>query len=198
MTRRRGRQLDDALLEAAWEELISGSYAAFTVEAVAHRARTSRHVLYRRWPTRGALALAAIHQHDLRNARATPDTGSLRDDVIELLQHANDNRQRMAAIISMHVGTYYHETGTTPSDLREALLSHQAAHMDTIIRRATERGEIDPARVSPRIVSLPHDLFRHEVIMTLRPVPSSTIIEIVNEVFLPLITGRLPVAKPPA
>ena len=43
--RRRGKVLEDAVLDAAWSELTGGGYASFTKEAVATRAHTSRPVL---------------------------------------------------------------------------------------------------------------------------------------------------------
>ncbi len=48
-------------------------------------------------------------------------------------------------------------------------------------------GEIDPGRLSLRTASLPVDLVRHDLIMTQAPVPDSTIVEIVDEIFLPLV-----------
>jgi len=51
--------LEEALLDAAWAELLRAGYEALTYEAVAERARTSRAVLYRRWPTKRDLVLAA-------------------------------------------------------------------------------------------------------------------------------------------
>ncbi len=43
--RRRGKALEDAVLDAGWSALLDGGYAGFTVEVVAARARTSRPVL---------------------------------------------------------------------------------------------------------------------------------------------------------
>ncbi|WP_419817645.1 TetR-like C-terminal domain-containing protein [Glaciibacter flavus] len=62
--------------------------------------------------------------------------------------------------------------------------------MDVILARGVERGEIDPARITPRISSLPFDLFRHELLMTLQAVPDETIEEFVDEIFLPLVEPR--------
>ncbi len=55
------------------------------------------------------------------------------------------------------------------------------------MRRAVERGEIDPATLTPRIASLPFDLLRGETMMTLRPVAPEVIEEIVDTIFLPLV-----------
>jgi hypothetical protein len=60
-------------------------------------------------------------------------------------------------------------------------------HRPTILGRAIDRGEIAAARLTPRIVSLPTDLARHEVLMTFEPLSDEAIREIVDEVFLPLV-----------
>jgi hypothetical protein len=38
--------------------------------------------------------------------------------------------------------------------------------------------------------TLAFDLFRHEALMTLKPVPDKVIGEILDEVYLPLVLGR--------
>ncbi len=187
--RRRGQELEDAILGAAWDALVEGGYAAFTIDAVAERAGTSRPVLYRRWKTREDLALAAVAHYIARDVRPIPDTGTLRDDVISVLVDADEARIAMAAIIVGQLGPYYRETRTSPADLRRQILGERTSVMDTVVRRAVERGEIDPARLTPRIASLPFDLLRHEVMMTLAPVPKDTIVQIVDDIFLPLVTS---------
>ena len=77
-TRRRGAALEAALLDAAWAELQDVGYARLTMEGVADRASTSRAVIYRRWPSRHELVIAALgHQQPIGRGRI-PDTGSLR------------------------------------------------------------------------------------------------------------------------
>lgn len=185
--RRRGAELEDALLDAAWDELVENGYASFTIDAVAARAGTSRPVVYRRWPTRQELVRATVARAGARDRPATPDTGSLRGDLIALLELANATRVSLAAVLSVHLGSYFRETGTSFSDLRDVFLGGGSSAMDTINARAIERGEIDPARLTPRIAGLPFDLFRHDVMMTLRPVPSAAIAEMVDTIYLPLV-----------
>jgi AcrR family transcriptional regulator len=186
-TRRRGRELEDALLDAAWDLLVSGGYGSFTFDAVAERAGTSKPVIYRRWPNRQQLVVAAMQHFFTRSSRPAPNTGSFRGDVIALLTLANETRADMAAVISIQLGTYYQESGTTPAELREQLLRDRTLSMDIIVQRAVERGELTGAELSPRIAALPFDLIRHEALMTLKPIPDETIIEIVDKIFLPLV-----------
>jgi AcrR family transcriptional regulator len=185
--RRRGQELEDALLEAAWDELLESGYAALTFDAVAARAGTSRPVVYRRWPTKPDLVRAAVGRAGTRDRYPLPDTGSLRGDLIALLQRANETRMGFAAVLSVRLGQYFEETGTGPADLREEMLGDRVTSMQLILDRSIARGELDPARLTPRIASLPFDLFRHEVLMTLKPVPLETIEEIVDTIFLPLV-----------
>ncbi|WP_327086390.1 TetR/AcrR family transcriptional regulator [Nonomuraea sp. NBC_01738] len=83
--RRRGDALNAAIFQAVLAELAEVGYARLTMEGVAERARTGKASLYRRWPTRIELVMAAVY-HALPDPAATPDTGSLRDDLLEVLR----------------------------------------------------------------------------------------------------------------
>lgn len=189
--RRRGAVLVDALLDAAWDELVRGGYAAFTMDAVATRAQTSRAVIYRRWASRDELAFAAMRHHADRNPVAEPNTGNLRGDLILLLQEASARRSEYAVLLSAHMAGLFEETGATLADLRERFLGERAngGLQEIIFRRAIERGELDAARLTPRLTTLAFDLVRHELLMTQRPVPDHVIVEIVDEVVLPVLQG---------
>src|ERR1700733_6797392 len=88
-TRRRGATLENALLDAAWEELRSAGYAQLTMERVADRAGTSRAVIYRRWRSRHELVIAAMRHHQPLYSGGVPDTGALRSDVVSVLRRAS-------------------------------------------------------------------------------------------------------------
>jgi len=193
--RRRGQQLEDALLDAAWDQLVQGGYGAFTFDAVAERAHTSRPVLYRRWATREQLVVAAMQHFMTQGSRPVPDTGSLRGDVIALLAQANETRSAAAAVISVQLATYYQENDTTPGELRRQLLGDRSSAMGTVIRRAVDRGEITDVAIAPRILAVPFDLFRNEALMTLKALPTETIVEIVDTIFLPLVRQSPPLDK---
>ena len=190
-TRRRGAELEAALLRAARDELLAVGYGRFTIEGVAERAATSRHVIYRRWKTREELALAAMRDDPTRDQTVVEDTGSLRGDLIAMLARANRTRLAMAALFTIHLGAYYQETGTTPAELRAQILGDRPrTWIDSVLERAAARGEVDLDRITPRMRTVAADLFRHEVLMTLKPVPMETIEEIVDDLVLPVLTRR--------
>ncbi|MGN5630433.1 TetR/AcrR family transcriptional regulator [Streptomyces sp. AC154] len=192
MQRRRGRALEEALLDAAWEELTARGYAAFTLEAVAKRAGTSTPVIYRRWANRAVMVEAALAHASSLRAVEIPDTGTLRGDLIAIMRTANESRVGLLVATAVLLDGYFTERGSSPEQLRERILGGQRSAAESIVRRAVERGEVDPAVLEPRIVSLPFDLFRHEVLMTLKPVPEEAIVRIVDGIALPLLTRRSP------
>lgn len=186
--RRRGAALEAALLEAAWDELIEKGYDGFTIESVAERAQTARAVIYRRWAAKHELVRAAIAHHAFRDRVSVPDTGSLRGDLIELVRAANNRRAPLVGILmSARIGSIYAETGASFADLRDELLAGRANLIDQVFNRAVERGEADPVRLTPRVRSVTFDLFRHEVLMTHRPLPDDAIVSIIDEIVLPLV-----------
>lgn len=193
-TRRRGAKLEDAILDAAWEVLTEHGYHGFTYEAIAARAGTSRPVLYRRWPRRQDLLLATLSK--FWRLIDVPDTGSLREDAIGFLRNADADRAGMITLMSVQLEEYFRDTGTSLGELRDTLLPPgMPSAFETIVARAVERGELPDAPRSPRVLNLPLDLLRHDLLLTMRPVPDETITEIVDEVWLPLL-GRPTQASP--
>lgn len=188
MQRRRGEALESALLEAAWDELVENGYAAFTIDAVAQRAGTSKPVVYRRWSDKTELIMAAIRHTGAGQAVVDdPDTGSLRGDILALARQMNETRVALIATGGVFLGEFYRETGTTLADVREAILQGRDSLRDRIFERAVERGEVDPAKLTPMIMDMPFDLFRHRALMTLKPVPVELMAEIVDTILLPLV-----------
>lgn len=191
-TRRRGAELEAAILDAAWAQLTAEGYEHFTIDAVAARAGTSKPVLYRRWKTREDLLRATARNRGAADPPAVPDTGTLRGDLLALLALANSDRNPMVALISSMLGSYYNQAGPSPAELRDAFMSQRGSVVDQIVNRAVERGEVDPARLTPRIIDLPFALFRHEMLMTLKPVPDHVLRQIVDDIFIPLVSPARP------
>ena len=178
------------MLDATWDELVEHGYASLTLESVAQRAGTSRPVIARRWPSKPDLVRAAVERMLGRDPMQTPDTGSLRGDMLAVMRHASKHRIGATALLVYYLGAYFQETGTSPADLREGALRGRSSTLDVIFDRAIERGEVDPKRLTPRARTLAIDLFRHEALMTLKPIRDEVLVSIVDDVFLPLVSPQ--------
>jgi AcrR family transcriptional regulator len=186
--RRRGAALESAILDAGWDQLIEAGYERFTIDAVAARSASARSVLYRRWPSRLDLLKAVIRHRGQIDMIPTPDTGTLRGDVLAILTDFNDRRSRTVGLIAARLGAYFDEPGGSLHQLRALFVPEGPSSMETIVQRAVTRGELSTMPPA-RIIALPADLLRHELLMTMTAASPQTILEIVDDVFLPLATN---------
>ncbi|WP_053678524.1 TetR/AcrR family transcriptional regulator, partial [Streptomyces sp. WM4235] len=136
--------MDAALINAAIEILNESGYAAFTTTAVARRAGASTASLYRRWPSKQALAGAATRHITLHELSGI-DTGSLEGDLREFLRC----KQRILdgctgpALLSL-MGQAAHD-----ADLRQIL--HDDVYLavreqlEVLVAQAVHRQELDEA-----------------------------------------------------
>jgi AcrR family transcriptional regulator len=186
-TRRRGAALETAILDTAWDILSERGYGALTYEALAQQAKTAKQVIYRRWPSKRKLLFALLEHHGSSLPSIRVDTGSLRGDVLALMRNSNSRVSEFTAILSGLIGVHFDEVVATPRELRAALFSTRANAVDAALHRAVARGEIGGGTIPARVLALPYDLYRHEAIMTLAALPDDVLVDIVDQLWLPLV-----------
>jgi AcrR family transcriptional regulator len=188
-TRRRGAALEEAILRATVDELTESGYAGLTMDRVAKRAGTNKNAIYRRWPDRLALGIAGYRR--LATTIPPPDTGNLRDDVLELLRRANRHW-------SSPLGTILRELLAAAGGAQNLLAQQPEQSPDAmtatlliILGRAVARGEATPESLHPRVATVAIVLLRNEFVTRGVPsAPDEVLIEIVDEVYLPLVRNR--------
>jgi AcrR family transcriptional regulator len=189
-TRRRGEVLEDAILLAASEELSETGYSHLTMEKVAARAGTNKAVLYRRWANKSDLVIAALHRYLPKFKNEIPNTGSLRDDLYAFLRGLTDPIRLIGAqtirglMLEPHI--WRNIVSSMPQIIERRPESKLTAAMTEIMKNAELRGEVRLERLTPRIISLPLDLLQFEI-FTRQELTDTTITEIVDDIFMPLI-----------
>jgi AcrR family transcriptional regulator len=185
-TRRRGAALEEAILRAAADELAESGFAGLTMDRVAKRAGTNKNTIYRRWPDRLALGIAAYRQ--LTTTFAPPDTGDLREDVLEMLRLANRHWSSPLGAVLRDLVAAAGNASALLSQLAEQSSDALAATWLLILGRAVARGEAAPEALRPRVATVAIVLLRNEFVTRGVPTaPDEVLIEIVDEVYLPLV-----------
>jgi AcrR family transcriptional regulator len=184
--RRRGEELEHALLTAAWAELLEVGYSKLTMENVAARAGTSKPVIYRRWPTKAKLVIAAL-AHNVPLQESDIDTGSLRGDLLELVGRGIERFRRAPGDTLPGLITETFREPDVFEQLRRRLAQDEIFELiRPFLTRAVERGELRTDRCSDRVLRVPFDLLRSETLLYGMMIDDAAITEIVDDIALPL------------
>ena len=145
--RRRGRPrdpgYDKAILDATLEILNNKGYAGLSIDGVAAKTGVGRPTIYRRWPSKAALVIAALTQSPL----LTPahDTGALRDDLLAFL---SDQVRLMNLPASRRITAGLVADLVADPELSETYLGDYVGQRQAAVReallRGIERGELRP------------------------------------------------------
>ncbi len=143
---RRGRPRSEtahkAILEAAAQLLLARGLAAVSMDAVAERAGVSKATIYRWWPTKETLAMDALY-HKWASVPPARDTGSLRGDLLSLLQPWA--RLASSGPYGRVIAALLTEVQTDPkfaADYRARFVEPRRDQAREIFGRAAGRGEI--------------------------------------------------------
>lgn len=143
--RPRDPSLDQAILRAALDGLADLGYDRLSMDEIASRAHTGKGALYRRWPSKAAVVVAAmIAWREQTVPLTTRDTGTLKGDIEVIIAAIPDfdqaARQQMAVLIGLA------SAASRDSELRTALTDNLLARPRRLLRdvldRAVQRGEI--------------------------------------------------------
>jgi AcrR family transcriptional regulator len=159
--RRRGpsRLVRTAAIDATLAELAEGGYSALSLEKVARRAGVHKTTLYRRWGTREELVLEAMLERAGEQI-SVPDTGSLRDDLLELARTAAANAAspEVSAMARAVAAESPHDSRLAAANRR--FWAERLTLDCVIVERAIERGEVavgtDPRRVIESVLGPIH------------------------------------------
>lgn len=190
--RRRGAELEDAILDAAAAELAERGWAGFGIEGVSRRCGTAKAVVYRRWRNRVELAQAVL-------ARMTADpygphepAGDLRADLVAFLRGMS---RFLAGPFGEAVrGTMFEgEPDERSSALEGPVIVRRVGQ---ILDEARARGDLDHSP-SAAAANLGHAMAMSEFLHTGRPPSEEAIAILVDELWLPALEHRLGAATPP-
>jgi AcrR family transcriptional regulator len=154
--RARGRPLspriDRQILDAALEMLASGGYAGFRLDELAKRAGVAKTTILRRWPSKAAVAAAAVEQLALQTIDV-PASETLRGDLQALVTNA------FAVFTNGHgafVPRLIRESGHHPeiADLLQAVIHTRRLAYRRALNRAIARHELDPGIDQELIIDL--------------------------------------------
>lgn len=177
------------LLAVTLQLLQEHGYDRLTVDAVAATARASKATVYRRWPSKAELVLAAFIE-GVRQVAVPPETGTLRGDLLRLGEVVcQEVGQHAATIRAVLV-----EISRNPAlndVMQQQFIEQRKALIRHVLREAVDRGEIKEAAISDELWDLLPGYLIFRSIIPSNPPTAETVQTLVDNVMIPSLTRPL-------
>ncbi|MGH3560449.1 MAG: TetR-like C-terminal domain-containing protein, partial [Mycobacterium sp.] len=142
--------------------------------------------VYRRWPSKAELVLAAFIE-GIRQVAVPPDTGTLRGDLLrlgELVCH--EARQHAGTIRAVLVEVSRNRA--LNDVMQHQLVDQRKALIRHVLQQAVDRGEIEDAAIIDELWDLLPGYLIFRSIIQSRPPTQRTVRALVDDVIIPSLT----------
>ena len=192
--RRRGAQLEDAICQAAYEELTDVGFAAFTIESVAARAQTGKASIYRRWTTKNALVMDAFCRgiptpDGCRMAAEIDDSVGTRDalHIVVTMMIESVTGEKSASVHAIAS-----EAARDPAfgqTVDREMLAPRRQGLVELFQRGIERGDVDPRAPVRLVAEMIPAIMMTRVLFQHRAPGPELISQLVDDLAMPLLRG---------
>jgi AcrR family transcriptional regulator len=140
------------LLKVTLELLRQHGYDKLTLDAVAAAARASKATLYRRWPSKAELVLAAVVE-SLDQITIPPATGTLRDDLVAAGELICQQAERHAGVIRAVLVAQARNRALYDA-IQHGLLDEWKSLIKRVLVQAVDRREIERDVIDNELLDL--------------------------------------------
>jgi AcrR family transcriptional regulator len=177
---------ESELLAVTLRLLQEHGYDQLTIDAVASAAHASKATVYRRWPSKAELVLAAFIE-GVREVAVAPNTGTLRGDLISLGEVCGEHgRQHASTIRAVMVEVSRHPA--LNDALQEQFLKQRKALIQHVLQQAVDRGEIRQDVITDELWDLLPGYLIFRSIIPDRPPTRRTVQALVDGFLIPGLT----------
>ena len=139
--RRRDPSCDQAIFAATLALLAEQGYAGVTIEGVAARAGVAKATIYRRYPGKAQLVVAAVHAGACMDDHL-PDTGDLRADLTGMLARLMNLLRSDLGPVLLAFAAERIRNPALDEEFKRSVIGSKRAHIRHLIRSAVERGDL--------------------------------------------------------
>lgn len=164
-------------------------YDQLTVDAVANAARASKATVYRRWPSKAELVLAAFIE-GVRQVAVPPNTGTLRGDLLSLGETITQEcGQHATTIRAVMVEVSRHPA--LNEAMQHQFLDQRKAMIQHVLHQAVDRGEIADDVITDELWDLLPGYLIFRSIIPGRPPTRGTVQAFVDGFLIPGLTRTI-------
>lgn len=175
------------ILNGVIDTVIEVGYDRLTFDAVASKVRASKATLYRKWPTKAELVVAAVEQlkeQGTPGIHGLPDTGSLAGDLTFQYCDDPDYNDRSMKIFGAVVPAIHRDPELT-TVFAERFMKPRMAQLREVVRRAQQRGEVGPDADIDQLASVLPAAITYRVLTTGECPDEEFVGKVIDHVMLP-------------
>ena len=180
----RAEAREQAILDAALELVMEVGYDRLSMDALAERAHASKATIYRRWSGKAQVVVEAIRRRK-HGQHVVPDTGSLRQDLLETLGGMCLSLDGDGALVTGVMSAM--RTDPELSGLMRAQVLDSDSPVDVVIARAVARHELPPGTTSALVNEVAPALVMARLVFRDEPLDEAFTVHLVDDVVLPLL-----------
>lgn len=180
-TRRRGKQLEDALYDATLAELAAVGYGGLTMEGIAARARTGKAALYRRWSCKHDLVQAALLYALPPLPEPRPDR-SARENLLAALSAHCDLVAGKTAFPGLQIMQQLLHEPELRAIFADAVVAPRLGITESILQAGADNDEIDASTLTPYTARVGTALVNQQMLLTGAPPNKRQLTQIVDTV----------------
>lgn len=180
-TRRRGKQLEDALYDATLTELAIAGYGGLTMEGIAARAKTGKAALYRRWSSKHDLVQAAL-LYALPPLPEPRAERSARENLLAVLSAHCDLVAGKTAFPGLGIMQQLLHEPELRAIFTDAVVGPRLRITESILQAGADNGEIDASTLTPYTARVGTALVNQQMLLTGSPPNKRQLAQIVDTV----------------
>jgi AcrR family transcriptional regulator len=141
--------------------------------------------MYRRWPSKAELVVEAVESLRSEPDSAVPDKGSLRDDLVALIQPSQNSSMAWKYQIMTGLLALLPRDPDLARVVQRRIVRPRHAVIRLVLERAQKRGEIDPRRDLDTMAFVVPAMIAYRLIVLGKPIDRAFVASIINEVLAP-------------
>ncbi|MEU7836046.1 MULTISPECIES: TetR/AcrR family transcriptional regulator [unclassified Nonomuraea] len=185
---RGGPAREAELLGVVLDVLRETGYDRLTIDAVAARAKAGKHTVYRRWPSKAELVVAAF-VNAVSTTPVAPDTGELRADLLGLMESLVGELARLSDVVAGLVGEILHNADLARAVQQNYVATRRRLTLE-VFERAWTRGELSRSADTDLLWQVGPAVLFFRALVSGEPVDSELARRLVDHVVLPLALNR--------
>ncbi|NUP50179.1 MAG: TetR/AcrR family transcriptional regulator [Catenulispora sp.] len=182
---------EQAILGATLELLAEVGYEALRLDAVAARAKASKATLYRHWPGKADLVVAAIKCFKDVDLTQIDDTGSLRGDLIATLKGVRELMSGPTGQIMSGLLVAVQKDAELAEAVRTSMLEDKDDVTQRMLERAVARNEVPADTDATLFTEVAPAMMFMRIFVYGDTVDDAYLDHLTDDILIPLMARRL-------